>query len=100
MAQASKKANPPEDDEPLHRLRKANPNATRPKATRGDVDLLLQAAWAQGAWIVLGGNQHYKVYPPDPANSMVPIPQTPSGYKTVRNKRAQLKRNGIDPNKR
>lgn len=48
----------------------------------------------------LGGNGHYKVYPPDPANSMVPIPQTPSGYKTVRNKRAQLKRNGIDPNTR
>jgi len=88
------------DVEPLHRLRRENPNARRPKATRRDADLLLEAAWAQGCWIVLGGNGHYKVYPPDPANSMISIPQTPSGYKTVRNKRAQLKRNGIDPNKR
>lgn len=90
----------PADSQPLHPQRRANPNAPRPKASRGDVDLMLQAAWAQGAWIVLGGNGHFKVYPADPAGRMVPIPQTPSGFKTVRNKRAQLKRNGIDPNKR
>lgn len=84
----------------MHPKRKANPTASRPKATRADVDLLLQAAWAQGAWIEKGGNQHYKVYPAGPGSRMVPIPATPSDWRTVRNKRAQLKRNGIDPNKR
>jgi hypothetical protein len=84
----------------LHQKRIDNPKAQRPKATRADVDLLLQAAWAQGAWIERGGNQHFKVYPSGKGRRMVPIPATPSDYRTVRNKRSQLRRNGIDPTKR
>jgi len=88
-----------EDERPLHPNRKENPTKQRPKATRSDVDLLLQAAWFQGCDIVLGGNGHFKIYPPD-GSRVIPIPQTPSGYKTIQNKRSQLKRQGIDPNKR
>lgn len=84
---------------PLHEKRQRNPDAQCPRATRGDVNLLLKAAWFQGAWIEVGGNNHYKVYPAG-GTRMVPIPATPSGYKTVKNMRALLKRSGIDPNTR
>ncbi len=80
----------------MHRKREENPEVKCPRATRGDVRLLLEAAWAQGAWIELGGNDHYKVFP-DGGDRMVPIPQTPSSYRTIRNKRAQLRRAGVDP---
>ena len=90
----------PELSESMHPKRVRNAQAKRPKATRDDVDLLLQAAWFQGAWIERGGNQHFKVYPPGKDSRMVPIPATPSDYRTVQNKRSQLRRNGIDPNKR
>lgn len=80
----------------VHPKREENPKAKCPKATRGDVRLLLKAAWAQGAWIELGGNDHYKVFPAN-GDKMVPIPQTPSSYRTIKNKRSQLRRVGIDP---
>lgn len=80
----------------MHGKRLENPDAQCPRATRADVRLLLEAAWAQGAWVVLGGNDHFKIFP-DNGNRMVPIPQTPSDYRTLKNKRAQLRRAGIDP---
>lgn len=80
----------------MHLKREQNPKAKCPKAKRGDVRLLLEAAWAQGAWIELGGNGHYIVLPEN-GDRMVPIPQTPSDYRTIKNKRAQLRRAGIDP---
>jgi hypothetical protein len=88
----------PSADEAEHRLhpnRKADPKKKRPKASRDDVDLLLHLSWEQGCDIVKAGNGHFKVYTPD-GGVMIPIPATPSGYRTVRNKRAQLKRAGID----
>jgi hypothetical protein len=83
-------------DEPLlHPNRKAHPKKKRPVAKRGDVDLLLKICWEQGADIVLGGNGHYKVYPAN-GERMVPIPATPSDWRTIRNKRGQLRRVGFD----
>lgn len=80
----------------MHPKRELHPKATCPRAKRGDVRLLLEAAWAQGAWVELGGNGHYQVLPPN-GDRMVPIPQTPSDHRTIKNKRAQLRRVGIDP---
>jgi hypothetical protein len=89
---------PPDDDEPsLHPKRQQKPDAKCPGATRADVRLLLEAAWAQGAWIIKGGNDHFKIYTAD-ERFIVHMPMTPSGYRTIKNKRAQLKRAGIDPN--
>lgn len=90
-----KKPDQPDDTKPLHPQRRENPKAKRPKANRGDVDMLLRICWDQGAWIVLGGNGHYKIYPPN-LHRMIPIPATPSDHRTVRNKRSQLRRAGFD----
>jgi hypothetical protein len=90
-------ADEPDDAIPLHPKRVENPGSKCPRATRADIRLLLEAAWAQGAWIVRGGNDHFKVYSAD-QKTMVHLPMTPSGYRTIRNKRMQLKRAGIDPN--
>jgi hypothetical protein len=81
----------------MHPKRIANKDATCPSASRADVRLLLEACWAQGAWIELGGNGHYKVWSPDKAQRMVSIPNTPSGYRTLRNVRSLLRRSGLDP---
>jgi hypothetical protein len=86
-------------DQPLHPRRRADPGRERPKAKRRDVDMLLEAAWHQGCDIVQGGNNHFKVYTADGTN-IISVPATPSGYRTVQNKRSQLKRFGIDPNNR
>jgi hypothetical protein len=88
---------PPDDEPPLHPKRTEKPNAKCPRATRDDIRLLLEAAWAQGAWIIRGGNNHFKIYAAD-GKAMVHMPMTPSDYRTVKNKRQQLKRAGIDPN--
>jgi hypothetical protein len=84
-----------DDNPPLHPARKADPKKKRPKASRGDVDLLLRICWAQGANIVKAGNGHFKIYTAD-GKHIVPIPATPSDFRAVRNKRAQLRRAGID----
>lgn len=81
----------------LHEKRQENPNAKCPKATRDDIRLLLEAAWAQGAWIEKGGNEHFKVFPVG-RSFIVHIPMTPSDWRTIKNKRSQLRRAGIDPN--
>jgi hypothetical protein len=88
------------DDPPKHPKRVANPQAKRPEATRDDVNLLLRAAWFQGCWIERAGNKHFKVYPPDPNKRMVPIPSTPSGYRTIKNMRSLLRRSGVNPDLR
>jgi len=64
--------------------------------TRDDVRLLLEAAWAQGAWIERGGNDHFKIFPEE-GDRIVHVPMTPSDWRTIKNKRAQLRRVGIDP---
>jgi hypothetical protein len=89
-------ANPPDDAIPLHPKRQENPGTKCPRATRADIRLLLEAAWAQGAWIIRSGKDHFKIYTAD-QKAMVHIPMTPSDYRTIRNKRSQLKRAGIDP---
>jgi hypothetical protein len=104
MAKAKPPDEPPKEppDEPpnvgaLHPKRRDNPSAKCPRSPRADMRLLLEAAWAQGAWIVRGGNDHFKVYAAD-QKTMIHVPMTPSDFRTVRNKRLQMKRAGIDPN--
>ena len=80
----------------LHPKREQNPNTKCPRATRDDVRLLVEAAWAQGAWIDGGGSDHFNVYPAN-GDRIVHIPLTPSDWRTIKNKRAQLRRVGIDP---
>jgi len=82
-------------DKPMHPRRLEHPDTPRPKASRKDVDELLVACWDQGWWIVRAGNQHFKCFPPDENQRMVPIPATPSGYRTLNNKRSQLRRFGL-----
>lgn len=82
------------DDVPKHHRRLADLFRQRPKASRRDVDILLEKAWDGGCDIVLGGNNHFKVYPPNDER-MISIPATPSGYRTLRNKRGQLRRAGV-----
>jgi len=81
---------------PLHKKRQEKPDAKCPRATRDDVRLLLEAAWAQGAWIERSGNEHFKILPAD-GDKIVHVPLTPSDWRTIKNKRAQLRRAGIDP---
>lgn len=77
-----------------HPERVKNPSAERPKLKNRDMDALVKAAWDADAWCVRGGNQHVKVYPVD-GSRMIPIPSTPSDHRTVRNKKAALRRAGI-----
>lgn len=83
----------PSDDE-LHPKRRANPDAKRPAAKDKECDALVAAAWEAGWWCERAGNEHVKCYPPNDKR-MVPIPNTPSDWRTVRNKRAQLRRSGL-----
>lgn len=59
------------------------------------MDGLVQAAWDGGAWCERAGNKHVKVYPAD-GSRMITIPSTPSDHRTFANKRAQLRRAGIN----
>lgn len=58
------------------------------------MDELVKKCWDQGWWCERGGNKHVKCYPPDD-HAMVPIPSTPSGSRTYRNKLAALRRSGL-----
>jgi hypothetical protein len=78
----------------MHPKRQADPKAKRPKVVDNDLDSLVEAAWEAGAHCVGGGKNHVKVYPAD-MSRMIPIPSTPSGNKTYRNKRQALRRAGI-----
>lgn len=79
---------------PMHPKRLQNPTARRPKVKDRDMNELVASAWACGAWCERGGTNHVKVYPPD-GSRMVMIPSTPSDHRTVRNKRAALRRGGL-----
>lgn len=85
-----------EAESPLHPKRREKPSAKCPKASRDDVRLLLEAAWAQGAWITRSGNDHFKVLSAEGVH-IIHVPQTPSDWRTIKNKRAQYRRAGIDP---
>jgi hypothetical protein len=81
-------------DDQLHPARRADPNRKRPKASRRDVDILLEKAWEQGCDIRIAGNGHFKIYMPN-GEDLISMPATPSGYRTLRNKRGQLRRAGL-----
>jgi hypothetical protein len=85
------------DEPPLHPKRVENPEARRPGSPRAEIDDLLAAAWAQGAWIEQPPGNHFKIYPADGARRIIPVPCTPSGYRTLSNLRALMRRQGIDP---
>lgn len=86
-----------DDEKPLHPDRRADREKPRPKGKRGDVDLLIRSAWAQGCDVVPTKKGHFKVLLPD-GNGMVLLPGTPSDYRGIRNARSQLRGHGIDPN--
>lgn len=85
----------PDDETKLHPKRVANPAAKCPRHGRKDYRRLIQAAWDAGWWCERGSDGYIKCWPPD-AKRMVPIPATPSGTRTIDNKRAQFKRSGLD----
>ena len=78
----------------MHPKRKQNPQAKRPRVKEKELDAMVAAAWAAGWWCERGGNKHVKCYPPDD-HRMVPVPGTPSDWRTIKNKRAQLRRSGL-----
>jgi predicted RNA binding protein YcfA (HicA-like mRNA interferase family) len=79
----------------IHPRRSANPFAKCPKAKRDDVQLLLRAAWDQGAWIEKGKGGHYKVYAADGTRIIV-VPAMPSDHHALRNVRSLLRNAGIN----
>lgn len=84
------------DDEPeLHPKRLANPKAKCPRHRIDGYRELIEAAWVAGWWCERGGNQHIKCYPPNNLR-MVPIPSTPSGSRTLANKRSEFRRSGLE----
>lgn len=78
----------------MHPKRRIKPQSKRPMLKDKDMDELVRAAWEGGCWCERAGTKHVKVYPPD-GSRMIPIPSTPSDWRTKRNKRAQLRRAGI-----
>lgn len=79
----------------MHPKRRKNPKAKRPKVKVKELDELVEAAWEAGWWCERAGNKHVKCYPPSDSR-MVPVPSTPSDWRTVRNKRSQLRRSGLN----
>lgn len=79
----------------VHPKREANPDAKRPKLPDKDMDRLVGLCWEQGWWCERAGNKHVKCWPPNDA-AMVPIPSTPSGSRTYKNKLSALKRRGLN----
>ena len=84
---------PPDTDR--HRKRLDHPGATRPSVRNSDLDLMIGAAWAAGWWCERAGNNHVKCYPPD-GGRMIPVPSTPSDWRTISNKRGHFRRAGLD----
>lgn len=74
--------------------RKGDPGAKRPTLSNKDMDHLVKCAWNASAACIRGGNQHVKIYPAD-GSAMIPIPATPSGSRTYKNKCKALNRAGI-----
>jgi hypothetical protein len=78
----------------MHPKRADKPNAKRPRVSDRDMDKLVEACWMHGWWCVEGGKHHVKCYPPNDER-MVIIPSTPSGSRTLQNKKAALRRSGL-----
>lgn len=79
----------------MHPKRLENPKARRPTVRDKDLDGLIAAAWEAGWWAERGGRNHVKCYAPE-GGYIVPVPSTPSDVRTVRNKRAQFRRAGLE----
>ncbi len=79
----------------MHPKRVANPDAPRPKHPKKDWDELVEAAWAAGWWCERANTNYFKCWPPD-GGRMVPLPATPSGSRTLLNKRLALRRSGLE----
>lgn len=79
----------------MHPDREADPTAQRPKLRNKDMDKLVAAAWEAGWKCVRSGKNYILCYPPD-GGRMVTIPSTPSSSKTYANKRAPLRRGGVN----
>ncbi|MEJ7891725.1 MAG: hypothetical protein WKF94_03705 [Solirubrobacteraceae bacterium] len=67
----------------------------RPSVKDQALDALIEEAWNQEWGCRVGGNKHVMCYPPD-GSRMIPIPSTPSDWRTVKNKAAQMKRGGLE----
>lgn len=79
----------------LHPKRRKQPRARRPKVPNKDLNKLVKAAWEQGWWCERGKKNHVKCMAPT-GGWVVDVPSTPSSQRTVRNKRAQFRRYGLD----
>lgn len=79
----------------MHRKRTENPDAKRPKHPRKEYDPLIAAAWDAGWWAERSSKNYIILFPPD-GGRFVPVPSTPSGTRTLRNVRAQLRKRGLD----
>lgn len=87
---------PPDDDPPkLHPKRLGDENGKCPKHGRAGYRELIELAWAAGWWCERANTNYIKCYPPD-NKRMVVVPSTPSGTRTLANKRAQFRRSGLD----
>lgn len=78
----------------MHPKRDENPDAKRPKVSNRDLDDMIVLAWDAGWWGRQAGS-YAMMYSPDLVY-MVKVPSTPSDHRTVRNKRAQFRRAGLN----
>jgi hypothetical protein len=54
---------------------------------------LVEQVLAQG-WTIRDGGKHWVLYPADRSHRPIPVPGTPSEYRSYNNFRAQLRRAG------
>jgi hypothetical protein len=80
--------------DPLHPKRTENPKAKRPKVSNRDLDDMIDQAWDAGWWGRAAGS-YAMMHSPDLVY-MIKVPSTPSDHRTVRNKRSQFRRAGLN----
>jgi hypothetical protein len=78
----------------LHPKRAAKPDAKRPKHQKKDWDPLVKEAWDQGWWVERRRKYIY-CYALDENESIVKVPMTPSGSRTMNNKRRDFRAAGL-----
>lgn len=78
------------------RERTTRPGETRPKSKDKDLDALIQLAWEAGWRVERGGDEHIKVWPPDPKGRIISVPQTPSRQRTLGRMRSAFRSAGLD----
>jgi len=89
----ARKKDPGEPPDQPHPRRLANPRAKRPEHPKKEWDALVKLAW-KASWWCERRKKYIYCYSPN-EEDIVKVPMTPSDWRTIRNKKRDLKAAGL-----